>query len=77
MLTYIKPSWDKDEAFFVETWWDGNSRNWITQLKDSNLNQMGEADFSANKPNAKLMHKRVIDAITEGYIPYIEQHFIR
>jgi hypothetical protein len=77
MLTYIKPNWDKDEAFFVETWWDNSSRVWITQLKDSNLNQVGEVEQTANKPSAKLAHKRLIDQVTAGYIPFIEQHFIK
>lgn len=77
MLTYIKPNWDKDEAFFVETYWLPEYRIWVTQLKDSNLNEVGEAETSANKPSAVLAHKRLIDQVTEGYIPFIEQHFIK
>jgi hypothetical protein len=77
MLTYIKPSWDKDKAFFVETWWDNSSRQWITQVKDSNLIQRGEAKFSANKQSAQLAHKQVINRMTDGYIPYVEQYFMR
>lgn len=77
MLTYIKPNWDKDEAFFVETYWLSQNRIWVTQLNDSNLNQLGEAELSANKPSAVLAHKRLIDQVTEGYIPFIEQHFIK
>ena len=77
MLTYIKPNWDKDEAFFVETYWLSQDRVWLSQLKDSNLNQVGEAEMSANKPTAKLAHKRLIEQVTAGYIPFIEEHFIR
>ena len=77
MLTYIKPCWDKDEAFFVETYWLSQDRVWLSQLKDSNLNQVGEAEMSANKPIAKLAHKRLIEQVTAGYIPFIEEHFIR
>jgi len=77
MITYIKPNWDKNEAFFVETYWASANRIWITQIKDSNLNQIGEAEFSANKPNAKFTHKRLIDQVTSGYIPFIEEHFVR
>ena len=77
MLTYIKPCWDKDEAFFIETWWLTTSRIWVTQVKDSNLNQIGEAEMSPNKPCAVNTHKRTIAQLTEGYIPFIEQHFIK
>ena len=77
MLTYIKPNWDKDEAFFVETYWIAENRFWVTQLKDSNLNEVGEAEASANKPSAVLAHRRLINQVTSGYIPFIEEHFVR
>lgn len=41
----------------IETWYDRKSRNWITQHKDSNRNQIGNASFSGNKQLANITHK--------------------
>jgi hypothetical protein len=38
--------------FFVETWYDRQSRNWVTQLKDKELNEIFNC-YSGNKKDAK------------------------
>lgn len=41
----------------VETWYDRRSRNYVTQLKDSEGNQVGEAEYSGTRAGANLSHK--------------------
>ncbi|MDB6013126.1 MAG: hypothetical protein JWL65_5376 [Gammaproteobacteria bacterium] len=33
----------------IEYWWDRTSRNWIIQAKDAQDNQIGAAEYAANK----------------------------
>ena len=49
----------------VYTWYDRQSRIWITQLKDSGGNQIGNAEFSPNKKFANITHKFLVKEITE------------
>lgn len=49
----------------VYTWYDRQSRNWITQLRDSQKNQIGNAEFSGNKKSANITHKYVSSLIQE------------
>ena len=44
------------EKHSVETWWDKTSRNWVTQIKDAEGNQIGSALFAGNKSCAKHNH---------------------
>lgn len=44
-------------GFTVETWYDRRSRNWITQTKDAEGNQVGEASFGGDQITARLNHK--------------------
>ena len=41
----------------VETWYDKSNRLWVTQTKDAEGNQVGDADFTARgKASAKNAH---------------------
>jgi hypothetical protein len=35
----------------VDTWYDRLTRSWITQTKDAESNQVGEAQYAGNKPD--------------------------
>jgi hypothetical protein len=43
-------------SHLIETWWDATSRNWVTQIKDTEGNQIGSALFAGNKASAKVNH---------------------
>ena len=43
-------------AVTVETWHDPQSQNWITQTKDSEGNQVGEADLTGHRSSAAMAH---------------------
>ena len=47
-------------GYTVDTWWDRQSRNWITQILDSEGNQQGEALFSGTRKDAEHDHKVAI-----------------
>lgn len=47
---------DPVTGFSVETWWDRYSRNWVTQTKDAEGNQVGSADYSGEKLGAAIAH---------------------
>jgi len=40
----------------VETWWDRYSRNWVTQTKDAEGNQVGHADYTGERLGAAIAH---------------------
>ena len=44
-------------GFTVETWYDRSSRNWITQTKDAEHNQIGDATYSGNQLSARFAHR--------------------
>ena len=52
-------------GFAVETWWDRQSRNWITQILDSEGNQQGDAMFSSNRESARFTHQVAISDALE------------
>lgn len=74
---YIKPNEHEPEAFFVETWYDRHTRNWVTQTKDLNLNQVGDATYTGNKHGAFTAHRWTIDSILHKHclksIPFITE----
>jgi hypothetical protein len=76
MLTYCKPYYDDPAVFFVETWYDRVTRNWVTQLKTANLEQIGNAVYSGSKLEAFKVHAQFIDGLTDG-MPYLTETFRR
>lgn len=72
MHTYIKPKRDDSTAYFVETWYNRQARLWVTQLKNANREQQGEAIYSAKKDSAALAHSQTVNWIA-GEAPFINQ----
>lgn len=66
MTTYIKPSRDSAESFFVETWYDRYTRSWITQTKTADWDQIGQAQYDGNKRDAMASHTHAVDALKHG-----------
>lgn len=52
-------------GFSVDTWWDRQSRLWITQILDENDFQQGEALFAGNRTSAKFDHQLAISNALE------------
>lgn len=46
-------------GYTIYTWYDRQSRNWITQYRDAEGNQIGNAEFSGNRTNANTLHKEM------------------
>ena len=44
----------------IDTWYDKQSKLWITQLLDENAHQIGDAEFSPNKQSALYIHKQLV-----------------
>jgi hypothetical protein len=77
MLTYVKTHRNKPEVFFVKTWFDRSTRNWVTQWLDANLEQVGEATWSPNKACAEKAHRDTVEEICnagDAGIPYITEN---
>jgi hypothetical protein len=66
MTTYIKPSRESTESFFVETWYNRQERAWVTQLKNADWDQLGEADYAGTKDQALREHERIVASIHAG-----------
>jgi hypothetical protein len=66
MYTYIKPTYAESTAFFVETWYSRQTRSYVTQLKDLNLDQIGDAVYTGNKTSALRAHQQTVDSLTDG-----------
>lgn len=45
-----------DGNLVVDTWWDIRTRSYITQLKDSNGCQIGEAEYTGHRSSAEFAH---------------------
>ena len=52
---------------WVETWYDPQSRNYITQLNDG-IGQVGEAGYSGDRDGAKSDHERFINIIVNDEV---------
>lgn len=52
--------------YTIFTWYDRQSRNWITQYRDSEGNQIGNAEFSGNKKDANETHKELSKRLTSS-----------
>lgn len=46
-------------GYTIYTWYDRQSRNWITQYRDAEGNQIGNALFSGNTKDANTTHKEM------------------
>jgi hypothetical protein len=55
----------------VETWWDGTSRNWITQVKDWGNGQTGDATFGSNARAGALNHFLTVADTFLGPVPKV------
>lgn len=42
----------------VETWYDRHTRNWVSQLKDDNGNQVGDATYDAGGNGKAISRSR-------------------
>ena len=49
------------EIFTVESWWDRQSRNWITYLLSPEEFQIGDANYVYQKSSAQSAHKEMVD----------------
>ena len=58
-----------NEGLSVETWYDRQVRSWLTQIKDPEGNQIGNAFWSGSKDSAKNAHKEAIQIAT--YLPFV------
>lgn len=43
----------------ITTWYDRHTRQWVTQAKDAQGNQIGGAIYSGTKADAKLAEKEL------------------
>lgn len=66
MTTYIKPSRDNASCFFVETWYDRSTRSWVTQTKNADWDQIGDASYSATKRAAHHEHYCRATSLCDG-----------
>ena len=48
------------DSFEVETWWDRQSRNWITQLKTPSGYQIGDAIYVYQQSSAKRNQEQMV-----------------
>lgn len=58
-------------GFAVNTWWDRQSRNWITQILTPEEYQYGVALFSGNKQDAEYTHQIAVE-FTAGIVTEAE-----
>ena len=74
MYTYVKADRNKPHAFFIETWYDRSCRSWVSQLKDLNLEQIGDCINSGTKEGAKRAHTQLINSCSHG-LPWAIEWF--
>lgn len=71
---YIKAT-PAHDARFVETWYLRHERSYVTQIKDSNRDQIDEAVYTGNKESAIKAHARavleVLDDVPKGCVPTV------
>jgi len=61
---YIKVTPEADPKF-IETWYLRSSRVYVTQIKNSNLDQIGDAEYTCTKIDAVRQHARAVLSILE------------
>lgn len=62
----------------VETWYDRQTRNWVTQLKDTKGNQVGDAAFSGTKLEAfEVDHLDKMGEANTRFSPGVEDMRVR
>lgn len=47
-------------GYYVESWWDKQSRVWITVMKDKNDHQLGGCLFSGTRDGMEFDHTAMI-----------------
>jgi hypothetical protein len=52
---------------YVQSWYDRHTRMWVTQRKDREGNQIGDADYDQTKAGMSLAHTWKIDAANEAF----------
>jgi len=55
----------QDTTFWVETWWDRSTQNYITQIKDGDGYQVGDADYSVSRGEAQWNHEYFVREINQ------------
>ena len=45
----------------IETWWDRHSQNFISQMKDRDGYQIGNAEYCGCKEHAVIQHQHMLD----------------
>lgn len=58
-----------NEGGVVETWYDRNSRNWVTQHNDDQGNQIGAAVYTGNAVSAQHAHDQMVKDQTKPEAP--------
>ena len=66
MTTYIKPSRDSAESYFVETWYDRQTRCYVTQTKNADWDQIGEADYAPSRQLGEREHRDRVASLHDG-----------
>lgn len=49
-----------DNGITVDTWYDRQSRNWVTQTFDADGNQIADAEYSGDRKSAQIDHQQAI-----------------
>jgi len=55
----------------VETWYDRHSRNYITQTKDVEGNQLGDALYAGCRANSESNHVHAVDLAAAALLTHI------
>ena len=61
----------------VETWYSKQDRSYVTQIKDSDGNQVGEAMYDGTKADSKIAHAWSISLVNKQIPKEAQEHFDR
>lgn len=50
-----------NDGWYVETWYDKHTKNWISQLKDNNGFQIGDAEYDGTSLSVTISQKKLVD----------------
>lgn len=50
-----------DDGFCVETWYDKHTRSWISQLKNKEGDQIGDAEYDGTSLSVTTSQKKLVD----------------
>ncbi len=51
----------------IVTWYDRQTRSWVTQLKDRIGNQVGEAQYNGSKTGARASERELLKKLQACY----------